>query len=97
MLRSRRPVDRLEDDGRTLLLFEHQVVELSDLALMAFDAARDGIEPGLLTERLVHAFGSPPDGDPAAAVARVVEELRALGALEPPTEADPVPVPEEPS
>lgn len=88
MIRSRTPVDRLTVDGRTLLLFEHQVVELSDLALLAHDAARDGIGADALAARLVDAYGTPPDGDAAGTVARVVGELRAIGAVEPATDPD---------
>lgn len=91
MIRSRSPVDRLDHDGRTLLLFERQVVELSDLAQCAHDAALGGIEPDALADLLVATFGAPPNETPAEAVARIVEELRALGAVEPASEADPIP------
>lgn len=83
MIRSRPPVDRVEVDQRTLLLYERQVLELSDLALFAFDAARDGIEVAALADRLVDAYGAPPEGGAIEAVGRIVADLRRIGALEP--------------
>lgn len=72
-------VDRLERDGRTLLLLENQVVELSPLALAAYDAASEPVTVAALADALVAAFGAPPDGDPLDAVQRVLDELGALG------------------
>ena len=63
-------------------------VSEDDLALLAHDAARDGIGADALAARLVDAYGTPPDGDAAGAVARVVGELRAIGAVEPATDPD---------
>ena len=42
-------VDRLECDGRTLLLLEHRVVELNPLALAAYDAASEPVALDALT------------------------------------------------
>ncbi|HHU40146.1 MAG TPA: hypothetical protein GXZ45_12810 [Propionibacterium sp.] len=76
-------VDRLERDGRTLLLLEHRVIELSPLALATYDAASEGVA-GLedLVAVLVAEFGAPPEGDASEGVRRVVDELVGLGLLE---------------
>ncbi len=71
-------VDRLERDGRTLLLLENQVVELSPLALAAYDAVSGPVGLAALTATLVATFGAPPEGDPSLAVRGVVDELVAL-------------------
>lgn len=75
-------VDRLERDGRTLLLLERQVVELSPLGLAAYDAASEPLTVAELTEVLVGLFGSPPEGDPSEGVQRLVDELVGLGLLQ---------------
>lgn len=75
-------VDRLERDGRTLLLLEHTVVELSPLALAAYDTASTGVTIAVLSEELVNLFGQPADGDVRGAVARTVGELTTLGLVE---------------
>ena len=72
-------VDRLECDGRTLLLLEHRVVELNPLALAAYDAASEPAALDALTGTLVDRFGAPPDGDAGDLVRGVVDELLALG------------------
>lgn len=71
-------VDRLERDGRTLLLLEHRVIELSPLALATYDAAVDGITRRALIDTLVASFGAPPDDDPADAVQTIIDELVTL-------------------
>lgn len=82
MIRALPVVDRLERDGRTLLLLQHQVIELSPLALAAYDAVASApLALADLTGRLVAEFGAPP-GDPVAAVQGVIDELMALGLVE---------------
>ena len=74
-------VDRLERDGRTLLLLERRVVELSPLGLAAYDAVSEPLTVPELTEVLVGLFGSPPEGDASEGVQRLVDELVGLGLL----------------
>ena len=81
MIKALPVVDRLERDGRTLLLLEGQVVELSPVALAAYDAVSGG---GLgvpeLTDVLMDEFGAP-EGDADEAVRRLVDELASMGLL----------------
>lgn len=79
MIKALPVVDRLERDGRTLLLLEGLVVELSPVALAAYDAVSDG---GLgvpeLTDVLVDEFGAP-EGAGDEVVRRLVQELASMG------------------
>lgn len=75
-------IDRLSRGDRTLLLLEHTVVELSPLALAAYDAASGGAGWDALTRTLVETFGTPPEGDAGEGVRRVVDELVGLGLVE---------------
>ncbi|MFP5415551.1 MAG: DUF1015 domain-containing protein [Actinomycetes bacterium] len=81
MIRATTPVDRLDRDGRTLLLYERSVVELHPLGLAAFEASADGIDMDALTHRLVTTFGAPPEGAVADIVARIVADLVQRGVL----------------
>lgn len=81
MIRALPAVDRLHRDGRTLILLQHQVLELGPLALTAYDAASGGVTHTDLVELLVADFGTPPDRPASEAVASVIDELVALGLL----------------
>ena len=83
MIRARAALDRFERDGRVLLLFERQVVELSVLGLRAWELASDAVAEEALTAALVAEFGSPDAGSADAAVAGLVSELTSLGLLKP--------------
>lgn len=83
MIRALPVVDRLERGGRTLLLLEHQVVELSELALAAYDTVVAApLSLTELTGRLVAEFGVP-EGDPEVAMQGIVDELVGLGLVSP--------------
>lgn len=82
LIRALPVVDRLDRDGRTLLLLERRVIEVSPLALAAHLASVEGIELADLTRHLVDAFGAPPEGDPSDHVRRLVEQLATLGLVE---------------
>ncbi len=81
MIRSIPPVDLLERDGRTVLLFDRQVLELNPLAHAAYRLARDWISIDDLTDLLVSEFGAP-EGDAATFVESLVEELSDLEVME---------------
>ncbi len=81
MIRSIPPVDRLERDGRILLLYDRQVLELNPLARAAFELAGEWIVLSDLTARLVEKFGTP-DGDPVKFVESLVDELCDIEVME---------------
>ena len=56
MIRAVQPVDRLERDGRVVLLYERKVLELSPIADAAIQCAGDWTDLATLTERLVTRF-----------------------------------------
>lgn len=89
MIRATPAVDRLDRDGRTLLLYERSVVELNPLGAAAFDAAADGIALDDLTTRLVEAFGSPPESPAADLVTALVTVLVERGVLSRDDDAEP--------
>ncbi|MDO5534746.1 MAG: hypothetical protein Q4F65_08855 [Propionibacteriaceae bacterium] len=82
LIRAVTPIDRLDHDGRTLLLLPDQVIELSLLAQTAYDAASEPITLDALTDLLVAEFGAPPEGDPRDGVQAVVDELAQIGLVE---------------
>ena len=81
MIRAVQPVDRLERDGRVVLLYERKVRELSPIADAAIQCAGDWTDLATLTERLVTRFGRP-DGDAQRHVESLVAELVSHGVME---------------
>lgn len=81
MITARPALDRLERDGRVLLLFERRVVELSALGLRAWELAATPLTAEVLTDALVAEFGAP-EGSAETSVQLLVCELIALGLLE---------------
>lgn len=77
------PVDRLDLDEGTLLLYERRLVSLSVLGAAVADLSTEPVTAAALTESLRAEFGDPVAGSAAAATAEVVAALVDLGVLEP--------------
>lgn len=82
MIRAVPAVDRLEREGRVLLLYPGRLLEPAPLALHLVESARDWTGVDDLVGSAVAAFGQPPDGDAEQLVARVIDDLVTQGALE---------------
>jgi hypothetical protein len=76
------PVDRLDLDEGTLLLYERRLISLSILGGAIADHAAAPVSLADLTALLRSEFGDPADGAASEATAEVVASLLELGVLE---------------
>ncbi len=90
ILRRGNVTDVFTEDGRSAVMVNAQVLVLSEVAstVVAAVPGHDATEFADVVEAVVDAYGSPPGGDPGAAVAEHVEGLIAHGVLR---RDDPVP------
>nr|NLI51544.1 hypothetical protein [Propionibacterium sp.] len=83
------PVDRLDFEEGSLLLYERRLVSLSVLGAAVADLSATPTTVAALAEGLREAFGDPADGSADEATAAVVAALLALGVLEAAPTPDP--------
>jgi len=82
IVRAITPIDRLDDDGESLLLFEGRVVKLGPVGAAIIEVAAGPVDVDVLTSELERRLGSPATGDVAAATAQAVADLLEAGVLE---------------
>ncbi len=68
------PVDRLDRDDRSLLLYDGTLLSLGPVGAAITRFAADGIGFDELLEAMLDLFG-PPDGDPRPLLRAAVDEL----------------------
>lgn len=76
------PCDMLVRDGEGLLLYDSQLVRLSELGLAIIELSRNPIDHKALAESLLESFGSPADGDVMGATRAALDAMCRLGVLE---------------
>lgn len=75
------PVDMLESDEGSLLLYQHRLVALSPLGAATYELVGDGVTRSGLAELLIETFGEPPGRSLTEAVDELVSSLLSEGVL----------------
>ncbi|MFV0407346.1 MAG: hypothetical protein ACK5LN_11110 [Propioniciclava sp.] len=77
MIRANAYTDRYQRDNRTLLLFQHRLIEIGPLADFIVQATSDDISMPDLVTRVTAEFGEPADGSAESIVESCVQDLAA--------------------